>query len=157
MTSDESPPLRLWAFGDAHVGTDKQFGRRSLADAISHSEFGGDEGGPPFEWDLAIDVGDMSGAHHSLPDDAEGREVVDQLATLQRHRREDIYSVCGNHDRNGLAEPEAWWWQKWIDPLGVNTEFSGVDAAARRYRVESGCPKSRSDGHRPRTGADRRR
>ena len=136
MTADASRPLRLWAFGDAHVGTDKQFGRKSLADAISHSEFGGDDGGPPFEWDIAIDVGDMSGAHHSLPDDAEGREVVGQLSTLRRHRREDVYSVCGNHDRNGLAEPEAWWWQKWIDPLGVNTEFSGVDPAARRYRVE---------------------
>ena len=112
MTADASRPLRLWAFGDAHVGTDKQFGRKSLADAISHSEFGGDDGGPPFEWDIAIDVGDMSGAHHSLPDDAEGREVVGQLSTLRRHRREDVYSVCGNHDRNGLAEPEAWWWQK---------------------------------------------
>ena len=70
MTIDESRTLRLWAFGDAHVGTDKSFGRRSLAEAISHSESGGAEGGPPFEWDIAIDVGDMSGAHHSLPDDA---------------------------------------------------------------------------------------
>ena len=107
-----------------------------MAEAISHSEFGGDDGGPPFEWDIAVDVGDMSGAHHSLPDDAEGREVIAQLATLRTHRREDVYSVCGNHDRSGLSEAEAWWWQKWIDPLGVNTEFSGVNPAARRYHVE---------------------
>ena len=52
----------------------------SLAEAISHSESGGAEGGPPFEWDIGIDVGDMSGAHHSLPDDAEGEEVASSSA-----------------------------------------------------------------------------
>ena len=86
----ESRPLRLWAFGDAHVGTDKAYGRSSLAEAISQFEFGGAEGGPPFDWDIAIDVGDMSGAHHSLPDDAEGEEVVTPLAALRPHRREEI-------------------------------------------------------------------
>lgn len=129
-------PFRLWAFGDAHVGTDKRYGRQSLAEAITHSESGGSEGGPPFEWDIAIDVGDMSGAHHHLPDDAEGSELRHQFGSLRRHRREAIYSVCGNHDRSGLHQPEAWWWQKWVDPLGQHTEFSGVDAAARPYPVE---------------------
>lgn len=127
--------FRLWAFGDAHVGTDRQFGRDSLAEAIRHSESGGPLGGPPFDWDIAIDVGDMSGAHHSLPDDAEGREVRRQLSVMRKHRREDVYSVCGNHDRSGLSEPDAWWWQKWIDPLGVHTAHSGVDAAARPHPV----------------------
>lgn len=51
----------LWTFSDAHVGTDASHGRRSLADSIRHSERGGDEGGPPFDWDLALDLGDMSG------------------------------------------------------------------------------------------------
>ncbi|WP_246216586.1 metallophosphoesterase [Mycobacterium botniense] len=128
--------MRLWAFGDAHVGTDKRFGRCSLADAISQSEFGGSEGGPSFPWDIAIDVGDMSGAQHSLPDDAEGEEIRKQFSVLRTHRREDIYSVCGNHDRSGLSEPEAWWWQKWVDPLGEHTYYSGVDATARRYPIE---------------------
>ncbi|MDI3313733.1 MAG: metallophosphoesterase [Mycobacterium sp.] len=132
----ETGQFRLWAFGDAHVGTDKRFGRNSLAEAISQSEFGGSEGGPPYSWDIAIDVGDMSGAHYSLPDDAEGLEVRRQFSALQTHRREDVYSVCGNHDRSGLSEPEAWWWQKWIDPFGEHTEFSGVHPAARRYPVE---------------------
>jgi len=128
-------PFRLWAFGDAHVGTDRRFGRDSLAEAISQSEFGGSEGGAAFDWDIALDAGDMSGAHHHLPDDAEGLELRRQFGSLKRHRREDIYSVCGNHDRSGLDEPEAWWWQKWIDPLGQHTEFSGVDCARRPFPV----------------------
>ena len=131
----ESQPFRLWAFGDAHVGTDKQFGRDSLAEAITHSEVGGAEGGPAFGWDIAVDVGDMSGAHHSLPDDAEGEEIRRQFTALRTHRREDVYSVCGNHDRNAPGEPEARWWQKWVDPLGEHTVHSGVDAGARRYPV----------------------
>ncbi len=46
--------FRLWAFGDAHVGTDRQFGRESLAEAIRQSEFGGAQGGPSFGWDIAV-------------------------------------------------------------------------------------------------------
>jgi hypothetical protein len=71
--------FRLWAFGDAHVG-------------FSQSEFGGKEGGPAFDWNIAINVED----------------------------------ICGNHDRSGLDQPEAWWFQKWLDPLGVNTFYQGV-------------------------------
>ena len=127
--------LDLWTFGDAHVGTDRQFGRESLAEAIAHSEFGGSEGGPAFNWDIAVNIGDLSGSQRP-PIDDEGREVVRQFQTLKKHKREDIYDICGNHDRSGLDEPDAWWWKKWIDPLGQNTAFSGVRAANRPYPVE---------------------
>ena len=34
-----------------------------------------------------------------------------------------------------LNEPRAWWWQKWVDPMGTHTEHSGVDPARRPYPV----------------------
>jgi len=130
-----SGSLRIWAFSDAHVGTDKRRGRDSLADAITHSESGGKEGGPSFEWDIALDLGDQSGGQ-GVPRDDEGEEVVRQFGALRNHRREDIYSLCGNHDRSGLDEPKNIWWRKWLDPTGENTRFSGVHHDRRRYQVE---------------------
>lgn len=127
--------FKLWVFGDAHVGTDLKKERESLSDALRTSERGGDMGGPPFEWDLAINVGDMSGGQ-AVPDDSEGEEVVRQFGVLEKHTREAIYSVCGNHDRSGLNEPAAWWWQKWIDPMGEHTRYSNVDSRKRPYPVD---------------------
>lgn len=129
--------FRLWACGDCHVGTDLRKGRESLADAIRQSEFGGgDQGdGPPFDWDIAIHVGDYSGNQGS-PGDDEGREVVKQFGALKKHRREQIYDLAGNHDASGPGEETQWWFKKWIDPAGENTEFSGVDPAKRPYPVD---------------------
>ena len=128
--------FNLWAFGDCHVGTDlRRTGRRSLAEVLEMSERGGAEGGPPFAWDAAVDIGDMSGGQ-SVPENAEGEEIVQQFGALQRHRREDIYNICGNHDRSGLDEPPAWWWRKWVDATGEHTGVSGVDAGKRPYPVD---------------------
>lgn len=126
--------LRVWAFGDAHVGTDLRRKRESLAEAIRQSESGGTGGAPAFDWDLALDVGDNSGGQDA-PRDDEGRELVRQFAALAKHAREQVYSVCGNHDRSHLSEPEAWWFRKWVDPMGESTAFSGVDPARRPYPV----------------------
>jgi len=127
--------LNLWAFGDCHVGTDLRRGRESLTEAQWQSEQGGEEGGPPFAWNIAVDIGDMSGGQ-DVPEDAEGEEIVRQFGALEVHRREDIYNICGNHDRSGLDEPKNWWWRKWVDPIGEHTAFSRVDLAKRPYPVE---------------------
>lgn len=134
--ADVSPGkvLRLWAIGDSHVGTDIQRKRESLAEAIRHSEQGGQEGGPPFDWDIALNLGDFSGSQ-TPPADPEGREVVRQYAASTKHRREDFYDLIGNHDASGPDEEAQWWFRKWIDPTGESTKFSGVNPKRRRYPV----------------------
>ncbi|QHE84624.1 metallophosphoesterase [Hydrogenophaga sp. BPS33] len=128
--------FNVWAFGDAHVGTDlRKTGRRSLAEALAQSEVGGADGGPSFDWDIALNVGDMSGAHGS-PEDDEGQEVVDQYGALQKHAREAVYDICGNHDRNAVGEPNALWFRRWLDPMGENTETSRVNAQRRPFAAE---------------------
>ncbi|MBS3763397.1 MAG: metallophosphoesterase [Planctomycetes bacterium] len=128
--------FKLWAMGCSHVGTDRRAGNRdSLGNAIRQSENGGEEGGPPFDWDIAIHLGDLSGTQES-PDDDEGGEVVRQFAAAQEHRREDFYNLAGNHDASGPGEPAQWWFRKWVDPTGENTETSGVDPARRPFIVE---------------------
>ena len=132
--SSENAALQLWTFGDAHVGTDLRHGRESLADALRQSE-GRDPASPGFDWEIAIDVGDMSGGQ-SVPEDEEGRHVVRQLAAMRSHRREQIDHLSCNHDRSGLDEPEAWWWRKWVDPLGQNTESSRVELNRRPHAID---------------------
>lgn len=124
----------VWATGCAHVGTDKRFGRESLAEAIRQSEYGGDEGGPPFHWDIMLHLGDLSGNQGS-PDDEEGREVVRQFGAAQQHTREHFYNLAGNHDATFHTEPAQWWFRKWVDPTGENPGVSGMDAAGRPYPI----------------------
>jgi hypothetical protein len=121
----------VWAAGDAHVGTDLKNGRESLADAIRQSEGGDDH----FDWDVMLDVGDMSGSQ-TPPDDQEGIEIVRQYRALTKHRREDVYNLVGNHDASGGDEPTQWWFRKWIDPTGESTEHSGVHAGRRPFPVD---------------------
>lgn len=120
-----SGSFKVWAAGCAHVSADMAKGRESLANAIRQAE-------RDFDWDIGINVGDFSAAF-GLPNDEEGQEIVRQFEALKDHRREDIYTICGNHDRNAPHEPEAVWFRKWIDPLGENTDVSGVNRQNYRY------------------------
>lgn len=120
----------LWAFGDAHVGTDLSFGRKSLEEAIIQSE-----SGSGFNWDIAIDAGDMSGGQ-DVPQDEEGISIKEQFKALKKHKREEIYSVAGNHDRGIPGEEELLWWRKWIDPMGEYPCCSGVDNSKRPFVVK---------------------
>lgn len=127
--------LSVWAQGDAHVGRDKKYGRDSLAEALIQSESGDEQGAPPFHWDFAINVGDYCG-DVGVPTDEEGEEVVRQFGVLKKHRREQIYSVSGNHDRSGLDRPEGEWFRRYVDPMGENPAISGVDAARYPHPIE---------------------
>ena len=128
--------FRLWATGCAHVGTDlSEGGRESLAEAIRQSEQGGSEGGPPFDWDIALHLGDLSGSQ-TPPEDEEGQEVVRQFAASRQHPREHFYNLVGNHDASGPDEPCQWWFRKWVDPTGEHSEHSGVHAERRPYPIE---------------------
>ena len=122
--------FRVWVFSDPHVGSYKEHGRESLAEALRQSETA-----PGFDWQIALDLGDMSGAQ-GAPKDSEGEEIVRQFGVLKQHRREDIYDLSGNHDRSSLDEPQAWWWRKWIDPTSEHTEFSHVDAMKRPFPID---------------------
>lgn len=126
--------FRVWATADAHVGTDmRHHQRESLAEAIRQSEQG--LGGPPFDWDIALHLGDTSGNQGS-PKDDEGELVVRQFGAARHHVREQFYNLAGNHDATFAHEETQWWFRKWIDPTGENTKFSGVDAKNRPYPVE---------------------
>jgi len=132
-SSEKGAPgtFRVWVFSDAHVGRDKKYGPRdSLADAIRQTE-----SSSGFDWDIALDLGDISG-EVGLPKDPEGEEIVRQFTAIKKHRREQIYDLGGNHDRSGLDEPQAWWWRKWIDPTGEHTAFSRVDPTKRPFPID---------------------
>lgn len=122
--------FNVWVFSDAHVGADWRQGRLSLGAPIIQSE-----GKNGFDWDIALDLGDLSG-EQGCPNDDEGAEIVRQFGLLKKHAREDIYDISGNHDRSCVGEPDAWWWRKWVDPTGEHTEYSRVDAKKRRYPIE---------------------
>ena len=120
----------------SHVGTDLGFGRESLADAIRQSEQGGEEGGPAFDWDIAVVLGDHSGGQ-TTPTDEEGREIVRQFGVSDRHPREHFYTVVGNHDAPiEVDAPLQWWARKWIDPTGEDPEHSEVNADRMPYAVD---------------------
>ncbi|MCC6304467.1 MAG: metallophosphoesterase [Rhodobacteraceae bacterium] len=134
--------FRIWTSACSHLATDLAHGRRSFAEALAQSEEGGALGGPPFAWDIALHLGDLSGTQPP-PTDAEGPEVVAQLSSGRRHPRSSIYTLAGNHDASGPGEEAQWWFRKWVDPLGTNAAVSGVDRARMPFAVEGAWDRYR--------------
>ena len=127
--------FRVWATACSHIHSDLKAGRRSIAEAIAQSEFGSAEGGAPFEWDIMLHLGDISGTQ-TPPTDADGPPVVAQLTSAQQHRIEQIYQLVGNHDASGPGEETQWWFRKWIDPEGLNPQHSQVRTERRPFPIE---------------------
>src|SRR4051812_41537620 len=102
LLSQTPRTFSVWVFSDAHAAADlrgsnwnlsdavdpSSDGRESLATALRQSE-AADTG---FPWDVALDLGDLSGAQ-CTPKDDEGKEIVRQFSVLRRHRREQIYDI----------------------------------------------------------------
>jgi hypothetical protein len=89
-----------------------------------------------------IDAGDLS-ASQFPPTDQDGAIIVEQYSHLQKHQREQIYNVAGNHDASYFDEAPGGWFRKWVDPLGENTIHSGVDPGKRPYAVEGNWERYR--------------
>jgi hypothetical protein len=127
--------FNVWAAACAHVHSDLESGRRSIAEAIEQSEFGGSDGSPAFDWDIMLHLGDISGTQ-CPPADNDGPPVVDQLTSAKKHRIEQIYHLIGNHDASGPDEETQWWYRKWIDPEGLNTRHSQVHSERRPFAID---------------------
>ena len=134
MENAEMTTFNLWVTACAHVHSDLKEGRQSMAEAIAQSEFGGAHGGPPFDWNIMLHLGDISGTQ-APPKDADGPPVVAQLDSGKKHRIEQIYPLLGNHDASGPGEETQWWFRKWIDPEGLNPQHSRIVNKRRPYPI----------------------
>jgi len=63
------------------------------------------------------------------PTDEEGRRCAAIRRALNVAAR--ISTTGRQSRRHGPGEPTQWWFRKWIDPTGENTQFSGVDSKRR--------------------------
>lgn len=150
----KSKAFDVWAVSCPHVAVDSLYGIEPLRLALRQSEgfwsfLSPQEqrlaGVPPaFDWDIMINIGDLATGQFP-PGEGEGRMVVEQYSALEKHRREDVYSLAGNHDASYYDAPPGGWFRKWIDPLGENTEFSGVSAERRRFPIYGTWERYRFD------------
>lgn len=130
--------LRVPMFGCSHLIADKKHGRDALAIAMRDYER------PAFgSWDLAFDHGDHTDGTTDSPNLKDGQEFVRQRAALSTHKPEDVYSCCGNEDRERAGEMPGWWFRKFVDPLGEFTTTSGIVQARRPFALASGAAWNR--------------
>lgn len=122
--------LKIWLSGDAHLKQSVEvYDYNCLKQAITDI----DEIG--FDYDLALNVGDFDSAQAPPTwdsNDNEGVLVVDALTSSKLHDRAEIYCINGNHDA-GNGEMD--WFEKYIDVLGVNKEFSKHDVSRQPYPI----------------------
>jgi hypothetical protein len=141
---DNAKQLNIWVAACAHVHSDLLHDRRSFAEAIEQSENGGTEGGPAFDWDVMLFLGDFTGTHHP-PTDKEADAVLEQLDAGRSHTRSQIYVIAGNLDASGPNEETQWWFRKYLDPAGECPDVSGVCNEERPYPVAGSWERYRID------------
>lgn len=121
--------FKIWAWACSHQESDLNNGRDSIGEAITQVD--GENG---FEYDFAINAGDF-GSRQAAPtlDNAtdEGETIVASLETSKKARGK-MYSIAGNHD---AGDYNMNWFLRYIDPLGENTSYSGVDSNDNPYQI----------------------
>lgn len=137
--------FNIWVGSDPHVTVDTVHGVEPMRLAFRQSEgfwsflpkYEVKAGGipPAFDWDIMLLAGDLTSSQFP-PRDGEGIIFVDQFKALNHHRREDVFTLAGNHDGGYYDNGIGTWFQKWADPMGENSEFSGVNMEERRFRPE---------------------
>jgi hypothetical protein len=113
--------LEIWALGDPHIHTDSRSYPPHYSMAAVLEDMKNTIGAT---YDFGIIAGDIAG-RGNCPDVAGtgSSELLDQFNMVQVDRNL-FYPVAGNHD---ASEHDASWFRKWVDPLGENVNFSGVD------------------------------
>lgn len=128
----------VWSVSDAHApGNLSKGNRESLAFPILQSQ-GEFAEYPGFDWDVLLNAGDFTSGQFP-PADSEGKVLVRQYRALNGHYREDAYDVSGNHDGDYydlVDETTGGWFNKWLDPLGENVNYSEVRNEMRRFPVD---------------------
>jgi len=144
-TTSIQTSFNVWAASDPHVTVDALHGVESLQLALRQSEgfwsflpklevkLGGIP--PAFDWDVMLLAGDFTSSQFP-PKDGEGKIFVRQFEVLEKHNREDVYCIAGNHDGDYYDQGVGNWFQKWVDPMGHNSEYSGVASENRRFAPE---------------------
>ncbi len=145
VAQEDGSKFNIWAGSDPHVTVDTLHGVEPMRLAFRQSEgfwsflpeYEAKAAGipPAFDWDLMILAGDLTSSQFP-PNDGEGIVFVDQFKALNDHRREDIFTLAGNHDGSYYDTGLGSWFQKWADPMGENTEHSGVNTENRRFKPE---------------------
>jgi len=119
--------LIVWVFGCSHVTHDVSGGFNTVRDAIADAEAVG--------FDIAVNLGDVTGL--GLPSADDGAVWLSQVNSgLSSHIAEDIYSICGNHDRTAERGVNSGsWFRRFVDPLGEFPRQSGINKARRPYAI----------------------
>jgi len=118
--------FRVWVLTDTHAGG-SSYGINNtevLKDALRDSE--NDWG---FDWDIALILGDLT----ENSTETEYKDFINTFKVLTRHRREDFFIIPGNHDTDAAIDI----YKQYIDPLGRNGYYSGMDNAYRAFYLEN--------------------
>ncbi len=122
--------LKIWLSGDAHLAQSiKVLNYNSLETPMRDMDDIG------FYYDLALNVGDFDSAQKPPTwddNDPEGEAVVKALTSSGYHDRAEFYCINGNHD---AGDGQMNWFEKYIDVLGVNSEFSQNVADKRPFPI----------------------